>query len=60
MPPMVIWDCQSLSPELTIEEMPGTIYGLAKKGGLTMNYLMCGLIITFCVMLQLQGQFYLC
>ena len=32
LPPMVIWDCQSLSPELTIGEVPGTIYGLSKKG----------------------------
>jgi len=32
MPPMVIWDRQSLSPELTIGEVPGTIYGLSKKG----------------------------
>ena len=32
LPPMVIWDRQSLSPELTIGEVPGTIYGLSKKG----------------------------
>ena len=32
IPPMVIWDRQSLSPELTIGEVPGTIYGLSKKG----------------------------
>ena len=32
LPPMVIWDCQTLSPELTIGEVPGTIYGLSKKG----------------------------
>ena len=32
LPPMVIWDHQSLSPELTIGEVPGTIYGLSKKG----------------------------
>ena len=32
LPPMVIWDRQTLSPELTVGEVPGTIYGLSKKG----------------------------
>ena len=32
LPPMVIWDRQTLSPELTIGEVPGTVYGLSKKG----------------------------
>ena len=31
LPPMVIWDCQTLSPDLTISEVPGTVYGLSKK-----------------------------
>ena len=29
LPPMVVWDRQTLS---TISEVPGTIYGLSKKG----------------------------
>lgn len=32
LPPMVIWDRKSLSPELTNGEIPGTIYGLSDKG----------------------------
>ena len=32
LPPMVIWDRKTLSPELTNGEMPGTIYGLSDKG----------------------------
>jgi len=32
LPPMVIWDRKTLSPELTVGEVPGTIYGLSKKG----------------------------
>ena len=31
-PPMVIWDRKTLSPELAIGEVPGTIYGLSTKG----------------------------
>ena len=29
---MVIWDRKRLRPELTVEEVPGTIYGLSAKG----------------------------
>lgn len=32
LPPMVIWDRKTLSPELTVGEVPGTIYGLSDKG----------------------------
>ena len=32
LPPMVIWDRKRLKPELTVGEVPGTIYGLSKKG----------------------------
>ena len=32
LPPMVIWDRKCLKPELTVGEVPGTIYGLSKKG----------------------------
>ena len=32
LPPMVIWDRKQLRPELTIGEVPGTIYGLSGKG----------------------------
>ena len=32
LPPFVIFDRQKLNPELTIGEVPGTVYGLSKKG----------------------------
>ena len=32
IPPMVIWDRKTLAPELTVGELPGTIYGLSDKG----------------------------
>ena len=32
LPPMVIWDRKSLSPDLVVGEVPGTIYGLSSKG----------------------------
>ena len=32
LPPFVIFDRQKLNPELTIGEVPGTAYGLSKKG----------------------------
>ena len=32
LPPFVIFDRKSLKPELTIGEVPGTVYGLSKKG----------------------------
>ena len=32
LPPMVIWDRKRLRPELTVGEVPGTIYGLSAKG----------------------------
>ena len=32
IPPMVIWDRKTLSPQLTIGEVPGTIYGLSGSG----------------------------
>ena len=32
LPPMVIWDRRTHSPELTVGEVPGTIYGLSGKG----------------------------
>lgn len=32
LPPMVIWDRKTLKPELTIGEVPGTLYGLSTKG----------------------------
>ena len=44
---MVIWDHQLFSPKLIIGEVPGAIYGLSKKDGLSINYLMFGLIIIF-------------
>ena len=31
-PPMVIWDRKTLSPELAVGEVPGTVYGLSTKG----------------------------
>ena len=59
MPPMVIWDRQSLSPELTIREVPGTIYGLSKKGWIDYELLDVWFNYHFYIMLQLQSQFYL-
>lgn len=32
MPPMVIWDRKTLTPELAVGEVPGTSYGLSSKG----------------------------
>ena len=32
IPPMVIWDRKILAPELTVGEIPGTIYGLSSNG----------------------------
>ena len=32
LPPMVIWDGKKIRPELTVGEVPGTIYGLSAKG----------------------------
>lgn len=32
LPPMVIWDRKNLSPDLTVGEVPGTVYGLSSKG----------------------------
>ena len=32
MPPMIIFDRQTLKPELTVGEIPGTMYGLSKNG----------------------------
>ena len=32
IPPMVIWDRKSLSPQLTNSGIPGTTYGLSDKG----------------------------
>ena len=37
MPPMVIWDRKTLAPELTIGEVPGTIYGLSGNGWMDME-----------------------
>ena len=31
-PPIVIWDMKTLSPELAVGEVPGTVYGLSTKG----------------------------
>ena len=32
LPPLVIFDCKSLKPELAFGEVPGTMYGLSDKG----------------------------
>ena len=32
LPPMVIWDRQTLQPDLAKGEVPGMVYGLSKKG----------------------------
>ena len=37
LPPMVIWDRKILSPELTVGEVPGTIYGLSHNGWMDME-----------------------
>jgi len=37
MPPMVIWDHKTLALELTIGEVPGTIYGLSGNGWMDME-----------------------
>ena len=52
--PMVIWDHQTLSQELTIGEIPGTIYGLSKKGWINCEHFDA---IIFCDMLLLLDQF---
>ena len=37
IPPMVIWDRKTLSPELARGEVPGTIYGLSTSGWMDME-----------------------
>lgn len=37
IPPMVIWDRKLLAPELTVGEVPGTIYGLSHNGWMDME-----------------------
>ena len=37
IPPMVIWDRKILSPDSTMGEVPGTIYGLSKNGWMDME-----------------------
>ena len=37
VPPMVIWDRKTLAPELTIGEVPGSIYGLSGNGWMDME-----------------------
>jgi len=37
IPPMVIWDRKTLSPELAKGEVPGTIYGLSSSGWMDME-----------------------
>ena len=37
MPPMVNWDRKTLAPELTIGEVPGTIYGLSENDWVDME-----------------------
>ena len=32
IPPMVIWDRKTLHPDITKDELPGTLYGLSSKG----------------------------
>ena len=32
MPPMVVFDCKTLKPEMAFGEVPATVYGLSKKG----------------------------
>ena len=32
MPPMIIWNCKHLPPELATNEVAGTVYGLSVKG----------------------------
>jgi hypothetical protein len=46
MPPMVVWDRKVLSPELTMGEVPGTIYGLSKSGW--MGHLVFQSFLTLC------------
>ena len=53
IPPMVIWDW-----ELTHGEVPGTIYGLSKMGGLIWNSLTYGLPTIFCALHPQSDQFY--
>ena len=32
IPPMVIWNRKTLHPDMTVDELPGTFYGLSPKG----------------------------
>ena len=32
IPPMVVFDCKTLNPELAIAKVPGTFYGLSDSG----------------------------
>ena len=53
IPPMIILDRKTLHPDMTIGELPGTIYGLSSKGWIDQELLRCGLKGIFYGMLLL-------
>ena len=41
IPPFVIFDRKSLNPQMTIGEVPGTLYGLSQKGWIDRELFRC-------------------
>ena len=37
IPPMIVWDRKTLHPDMTLEEVPGTFYGLTSNGWMDMD-----------------------
>ena len=55
IPPMVVFERKSLTPQLTSQEVPGTIYGLSASGWMDRSSFGNGSVVTFFSMLQLAG-----
>ena len=57
LPPIIILDRLNLKQEFTTGEVPGSVYGLSRKGWIDGELLRCGLSGTSCFMLLLFDQF---
>ena len=58
IPPMVIFQRKTLTPQLTLNEVPGTIYGLSASGWVDRELFKSGSIVTFCSMCHPPGLFF--
>ena len=47
LPPFVRFDRQTLSPQMTIREVPGTLYGLSKNGWINPGSFKQVVLLTF-------------